>query len=579
MPAAVLSNWIWDNKYRLQRNDRAETDLDATWRRVARAVARVEAAPARQLWTPRFLEQLRSGRLLPGGRIIAGAGSGQRRTLCNCFVMGTLEDSLSGIMRGLRESAVTLQQGGGIGIDFSPLRPAGSIARGSGGIASGPVSFMEIWDSTCSTLLSTSPRRGAMMATLRCDHPDIERFVDAKRARGRLSGFNLSVLISDAFMQALQADGPWLLSHPSDYRGHHPHSGSARRQIGARDLWQRLLRAAYDSAEPGVLFIDRINACNNLRWREQISATNPCGEVPLPANGSCNLAALNLPAFIASPFCTDAQVDLRSLAESAAIAVRFLDDVIDVTRFPLRAQASEARATRRIGLGITGLADALVMLGLRYDSETARRQAGAIMRTITHAAYQASIALAEERGSFPCFEQQPYLHSEFIGTLPAELRDNIARHGIRNSHLTAIAPTGSISLLAGNVSSGMEPIFSDRYERRLRDARGRLTTMEIEDWSLGLWRARGHSGLPPAFSPLQQISADDQLAMQAVLQPFVDNAISKTVSVAASTGFESFAAIYERAWALGLKGCTAYRPDTIRGAVIGCSQASPCERE
>jgi ribonucleoside-diphosphate reductase alpha chain len=542
-----------------------DADLDATWQRVATALAAAEPCGERRAWARRFEHLLASGAFLPGGRIIAGAGSTRRVTLFNCFVMGTIEDSVDGILGALREGALTMQQGGGVGFDFSTLRPRGSPALDTGGQASGPVSFMDIWDTTCRTLLATSRRRGAMMATLRCDHPDIESFVDAKRAPDALTHFNLSVLVTDAFMRAVADDRSWPLVFPAPGEG--PPRSEPRR-LRARDLWQRILRAAYDSAEPGVLFIDRINARNNLGWREQISATNPCGEIPLPPYGACNLGSLNLVHFVRDPFGDAARLDHDALARAVAVATRMLDDVIDVSRFPLPAQQVEARGSRRIGLGVTGLGDALIMLGERYGSPASCLAAGEAMRTVSHAAYETSAALACERGPFPFLEREPYLQAPFVAGLPARLRDAIARDGIRNSHLTAIAPAGTISLLAGGVSSGIEPVFRASYRRTVREAGGAVRELELEDPAVSAWRARGGEGMPPGFVDAAGVSANEQLAMQATLQEHVDNAISKTVTVPAGISFDAFRSVYEEAYRLGLKGCTVYRPGTLRGGIL-----------
>ena len=558
---AALRDHVWRSAYRLHDGARAEPDIDATWHRVAHALAQAEPADQRARQAARFHALLASGAFLPGGRIIAGAGSASRVTLFNCFVMGPIEDSLDGILAALREGAITMQQGGGVGFDFSTLRPRGSPAADTGGRASGPVSFMAIWDTTCRTLLETSRRRGAMMATLRCDHPDIEAFVDAKRTPGALTSFNLSVLVSDAFMHAVADDAPWRLAFPAAGDG-------AVRTVRARALWTRILRAAWETAEPGVLFVDRINERNNLGWRERISATNPCGELPLPPYGACNLGSLNLVHFVREPFGDGARIDHDALADAAVLATRMLDDVIDVSRFPLPAQAAQARSSRRIGLGVTGLADALIMLGLRYGSAASVRAAEEIMRVVCHAAYGASVDLARERGTFPHLEPGPYLRAPFVAALPQQLRDAIARHGIRNSHLTAIAPAGSISLLAGGVSSGIEPVFAAHWRRRMRNADGTLEVLELEDPAVAAWRARGGEGLPPGFVDAPRVSAKEQLAVQAAMQAHVDSAISKTVTLPADCSFENFRSVYGRAWRLGLKGCTAYRPGTARGAVL-----------
>lgn len=572
-----LSRHIWATRYRAP----GEADLRASWRRVAYAVATAETAD-RDVWAERFAALLDGFRFLPGGRILAGAGTGHRVTLLNCFVMGDIADTLESIFEALKEGALTMQHGGGIGYDFSTLRPAGTVAHASSTIASGPVSFMHIWDAMCATMLSTGARRGAMMATLRCDHPDIETFVDAKRDPAALRHFNLSVQVSDAFMAAVAADADWPLVFP--LRGDAPASGAAverrwsgsaapvpcavARTLKARELWQRILRAAYDTAEPGVLFVDTINRDNTLAHQEHLSATNPCGEIPLPPYGACDLGSLNLAAFVAAPFEADARLDLAALADAAAQAVRFLDDVIDVSRYPLPAQAGEARRKRRIGLGITGLADALILLGLAYDSDTARTVAAEALRTVRDAAYRASIALAQEKGAFPAFERDAHLASGFATRLPAGIRDAIARHGIRNSHLLAIAPAGTISLLANNLSSGIEPVFAAEAERRVLHGDGGYRGHRVVDYAWQCWQARGGTGAPPAFVEACQLDPRAHLAMQAALQPFVDNAISKTINVAADTPFERFADLYREAHALGLKGCTVFRPNPVTGAIL-----------
>jgi len=438
------------------------------------------------------------------------------------------------------------------------------------------VSFMHIWDAMCATMLSTGARRGAMMATLRCDHPDIEAFVDAKRDPAVLRHFNLSVQVSDAFMAAVEKDDDWPLRFPGL---------AAERTLKARELWQRILRAAYDTAEPGVLFVDQINRDNTLADRETLTATNPCGEIPLPAYGACDLGSLNLTAFVTLPFDAEAGLDFDALAEAAQLAVRFLDNVIDVSRYPLPAQAEQARRTRRLGLGITGLADALVMLGLRYDSEAARALAARALQTIRDAAYRASIELAREKGPFPGFDAQPFLASGFCSRLPGDIRDAIAAHGIRNSHVLAIAPAGTISLLANNCSSGIEPIFAAEAERRVLGTDGRYRTHPVTDYAWQRWRQQGRAGMPPALVEARQIDPMAHLQMQAALQPFVDNAISKTINVAADTPFERFADLYRQAHRLGLKGCTVFRPNPVTGAILspssGAEQVKCCglERE
>jgi ribonucleoside-diphosphate reductase alpha chain len=561
-----ISRHIWETRYRAA----GEPDIQASWRRVAHAIAAAEDQDT-TLWAERFCSLLGGFRFLPGGRILAGAGSGHRVTLFNCFVMGEIADDLEHIFDALKEGALTMQHGGGVGYDFSTLRPAGMVAEATGSIASGPVSFMHIWDAMCATMLSTGARRGAMMATLRCDHPDIEAFVDAKRDPAALRHFNLSVQVSDDFMAAVAQDRDWALVFPAPTRN--AAEPATLRALKARDLWQRILHAAYDTAEPGVLFVDAINRDNTLHDREHLTTTNPCGEIPLPPYGACDLGSLNLTAFVTSPFNADAGLDLKALADSAAWAVRFLDNVIDVSRYPLPAQAAQARQSRRIGLGITGLADALVLLGLRYDSEAARALAADAVSTIRNAAYLASVELAREKGAFPGFVRDAFLASGFARRLPGELRDAIARHGIRNSHLLAIAPAGTISLLANNVSSGIEPIFAADAERRVLGTDGRYHTHRVIDHALQLWQQHGLNGKPPALVEAHHVDPLAHLQMQAALQPYVDNAISKTINVAADFPFQHFESLYLQAHALGLKGCTVFRPNPVTGTIL--DPASP----
>ncbi|HEY0721357.1 MAG TPA: adenosylcobalamin-dependent ribonucleoside-diphosphate reductase [Gammaproteobacteria bacterium] len=592
-----LSQRLWDVKYRQSdAHGEREADIRASWRRVSRAIATAEGGE-RTHWEERFHTLLDGFHFLPGGRILAGAGAGSRVTLFNCFVMGRIDDSIDGIFSALREGALTMQQGGGVGYDFSTLRPRGMEARHANTIASGPVSFMKIWDAMCATLLSTGARRGAMMATLRCDHPDIEEFVHAKRGSSSLSHFNLSVLISDAFMQAVREGREWALVFPTEGTepsgevlqrvwsgGRAPVACRVFRRIDARKLWDEILSSSYAAAEPGVLFIDRINRLNNLYYREQITATNPCGEIPLPPYGACNLGSINLVTLVRDPFSAGARLDFEAMERMVDDAVRLLDDVIDVSRFPLPEQEQQAKGSRRIGLGITGLADALLMLGLHYDSDEARSLAARIMRTLLHRAYRASIALAQEKGNFPFFDCEHYLAGEFIATLPADIRSAIAAHGIRNSHLIAIAPTGTISLLANNISSGLEPVFSWEFQRRILGLNGNYETESVSDYAWRLWRENhGDTPLPEHFVTALQLPPQAHIAMQAALQPFVDNAISKTINIPETMPFAAYRAVYDLAYDSGLKGCTTFRPNPATGTLLAQLPApGPCctlERE
>ena len=587
-----VSQLIWETRYRYQHNGEAlDGDVNDSWHRVARALASVEPSRPSE-WEEQFYQLLDNFKFLPGGRILAGAATDYDVTLLNCFVMGRIEDNMEAIFENLKEGALTMQLGGGEGWDFSTLRPAGTLTQRAGSIASGPVSFMRIWDSMCATLMSTAFRRGAMMATLRCDHPDIEAFIDAKRDPHELRNFNLSVLVSDDFMKAVEHDTDWQLVFP--IQGLQPGEQHSKeivprrwsgeqyslpcmvlKTVRARALWQRIMRATYDTAEPGVLYIDRINQQNNLYYREQISATNPCGEIPLPPYGACNLGSLNLIHFVNNPFSNSAHIDFAELQSAAGLATRMLDNVIDLSRFPLAAQAEQARGSRRIGLGITGLANALMMLNIRYGSAEACQLAAKVMQTVCHGAYQSSVDLAREKGCFPFFEQQNYLRSEFVQQLPESLRDAIARHGIRNSHLTAIAPAGTISLFANNVSSGIEPVFSYDMHRKIRDVRGNYKDYRVTDYAWRLWRTlHGDQSLPDSFVTAMTLDPAAHLAMQAALQPYVDSAISKTINVPQDSGFEEFQSIYLDAYRLGLKGCTTFRPNPVSGAILSEAEES-----
>ena len=585
---AAISRHIWETKYRYADRETQEWTIVDTWRRIARAVAAVESDGA-TAWESRFLSILQDFKFLPGGRIHAGAGTPRNVTLFNCFVMGTIEDSIPGIFRALQEGALTMQQGGGIGVDFSTLRPRGTPARGAGNIASGAVSFMRIWDAMCGTILSTGARRGAMMATLRCDHPDIEEFVAAKQQAGQLRRFNLSVQVTDAFMAAVRSNAEWPLVFPvAAFDGDgdtilREWTGEAKSvpcrivsRVGARELWERILRATYDYAEPGILFIDRINHLNNLWYRERLTATNPCGEIPLPPYGACDLGSLNLTRFVLGPFTADARMDLAGIERTACVAVRFLDDVIDASQFPLREQAESAHGSRRIGLGITGLADAMVMLGLSYGSEESLSVAGNVMRAICHAAYRASAALAAEKGSFPYFDRDRYLEGAFVRSLPDDIQSAIGAQGMRNSHLLAIAPTGTISLLAGNVSGGLEPIFAGSYSRNVLGENGSPQTFQLTDYALDLWRRSTGSptGTPDHFVTIGDLPAGAHVRLQAALQPFVDNSISKTINLPENTPFDEFKRIYDLAYDLGLKGCTTFRSNPVTGAVLSAQAGS-----
>ncbi|WP_068114328.1 adenosylcobalamin-dependent ribonucleoside-diphosphate reductase [Tropicimonas marinistellae] len=568
--AAPIAESIWDMKYRLKDADGTPVDqtVEDSWRRIARALAETEADPA--AWEAPFYAALEDFKFLPAGRIAAGAGTGREVTLFNCFVMGTIPDNMGGIFDMLKEAALTMQQGGGIGYDFSTIRPKGASVKGVAADASGPLSFMDVWDAMCRTIMSAGSRRGAMMATMRCDHPDIEAFITAKADPARLRMFNMSVLVTDAFMEAVKADGPWELQF----------GGKVYHTVEARDLWNRIMKSTYDYAEPGVIFIDRINAMNNLAYCEDISATNPCGEQPLPPYGACLLGSINLARLVEAPFEDAAEIDEAALEKLVATAVRMMDNVVDASRFPLPQQAEEARTKRRIGLGVTGLADALLMVGLRYGSEEAARQTARWLHRIARAAYLASVQLAKEKGAFPLFDAEKYLASGSLAHMDDDVRDAIRDHGIRNALLTSIAPTGTISLYAGNVSSGIEPVFAMSYTRKVLQKDGSRTEEEVVDYAVQLWREKfGDGELPEYFVNAQTLSPADHVRMQAAAQTWVDSSISKTINVPEDIDFDAFKEVYMQAWDTGCKGCTTYRPNDVTGSVLSVNETTEAAPE
>jgi len=557
-----IRNDIWNRKYRFRKRDGTPVDKTVadSFRRVADSLAVPEKNVVREKWADKFFDVMADFRFLPAGRVLAGAGTGRSVTLFNCFVMGRTEDSIAGIFDELKHAALAMQQGGGIGQDFSTLRPAGAEVRGVGADASGPLSFMHVWDAMCRTIMSAGSRRGAMMATLACDHPDIEAFIAAKRDGDVLAMFNLSVLVNDAFMVAVRAGDDWSLKF----------DGKVYKTVSARSLWDAIMRANYDSAEPGVIFIDRINELNNLSYCETIYATNPCGEQPLPPFGACLLGSVNLTRLIKNPFSDDAGLDEKVLQDTVKTAVRMLDNVIDVSQFPLEQLAHEATRKRRIGLGVTGLADALAMCAIRYGSQKAVEISRGWMALIEQAAYRASAALAKEKGAFELYDRKAYLARPKIAGLDETTRKAIADNGVRNGLVTSIAPTGTISLFAGNVSSGVEPIFAYEYSRRILRHDGGHDVETVTDYAVGLYREMfgAEAALPDYFVSAHQLSPDEHLNMQAALQQHVDSAISKTINCAENISFEDFSAVYQKAYDLGLKGCTTYRTNAIVNAVL-----------
>ena len=565
-----------------------ETGAEDLFRRVAQALASVEKPELREKYETLFLANLHAG-AIGAGRIMSAAGTDIQATLINCFVQpvgdciqGVDDEGFPGIYEALREAAETMRRGGGVGYDFSRIRPRGAEVKGTASMASGPCSYINVFDQSCSTVESAGARRGAQMGVLRIDHPDVLDFITAKRTPGRWNNFNVSVGVSDAFIQAVLDDQPWELVHKAPPGSTVLAQGAYQRADGlwayqtvqARDLWDTIMKSAYDFAEPGILFLDHINTDNNLHYCEKIAATNPCVEQPLPSYGCCDLGPVILTRFVRHPFGLDgkATFDFDSFEKSVALQVRALDNVLDVTFWPLPQQRDEAHAKRRIGVGFTGMGNTLAMLCLRYDAPEGRAMAARIAERMRDAAYSASVALAREKGAFPKFDADGYLApGTFASRLPAALQKDIRKYGIRNSHLLSIAPTGTVSLaFADNASNGIEPPFSWMYKRKKREADGSTSEYAVEDHAWRLYRELGGdvNQLPDYFVSALEMSAADHIAMMESVQPFVDTAISKTVNIPADYPYDDFKGLYLHAWRARLKGLATYRPNSILGSVL-----------
>ena len=565
-----------------------ETSAEDLFRRVARALASVETEAERDKYEALFLANMHAG-AIGAGRIMSAAGTDIQATLINCFVQpvgdciqGMDDEGFPGIYEALREAAETMRRGGGVGYDFSRIRPRGAEVKGTHSMASGPCSYINVFDQSCSTVESAGARRGAQMGVLRIDHPDVHDFITAKRTPGRWNNFNVSVGVSDAFIQAVIDDQPWELVHKARPGATVMEQGAYQRGDGqwvyqnlpARELWDTIMKSTYDFAEPGILFLDHINQDNNLRYCEKIAATNPCGEQPLPSYGCCDLGPIILTHFVRNPFGFDGapSFDFESFAKSVSLQVRALDNVLDVTFWPLPQQDAEAKAKRRIGVGFTGMGNTLAMLCLRYDSAEGRAMAARIAEYMRDCAYGASVELAREKGAFPQFDADGYLaDGTFASRLPAALKKQVRAHGIRNSHLLSIAPTGTVSLaFADNASNGIEPPFTWMYKRKKREADRSKAEYPEEDQSWRLYRELGGdvSKLPEYFVSALEMSAQDHIAMMEAVQPFVDTAISKTVNIPADYPYDDFKGLYLQAWRARLKGLATYRPNSILGSVL-----------
>lgn len=598
---------VWESKYQFKTKREefySDQDVTDTWNRIADACAQSGRYPIGEQGEPfrRFYSILEDFKFSPAGRIVAGAGTGRNVTLFNCFVMGTIPDSLEGIFDMLKEAALTMQQGGGIGYDFSTIRPDTAFVKGVEAEASGPLSFMDVWNRMCHTIMSAGGRRGAMMATMMCNHPNIKDFITAKREKGRLNQFNMSVLVTDELLNKVKTGEDIALVHeepPMIDSGLGQDEGGKYiyEYVNAKELWELIMAETYHHAEPGVIFIDRINQENNLWFAETIMATNPCGEQPLPPYGACLLGSLNLTKFVKNAFTDEAEFDYDEMKRVTGIAVELTDCVIDISNFPLEAQREEAMHKRRMGLGVTGLADAMFMLGMKYGDQESQDFTRAVLRQMTHAAYSASVDLAKSYGCAPVLDdlakRELMVTHGHARKLNQGLKDAIVTHGIRNSHLISIAPTGTMSLYMGNISSGVEPNFADRYARKVLQKDGSkieemvyAASVLVFDKLCDMARAkhdlkelkRLNKWKKDFWCTAQDLTPEDHVAIQAAAQEWVDSSISKTVNLPEDISMEDFANVYIDAYERGCKGCTTYRPNDVLGSVLSVESDKPKDK-
>ena len=557
-----ISKWTYKNKY-FQRGEGFEDAMTRVASHLSDNASHFQE----------FRDILMDRRFLTAGRILAGGGTGRIVTLFNCFVMGTIKDDLEDIYENLKEAAMTMKQGGGIGYDFSTLRPKGDLVAGVGADSSGPLSFMDVWNEMCKNIMSAGQRRGAMMGVMRCDHPDIEEFIRAKQNGDRLTNFNISIGVTDEFMRAVSQDLPFDLKF----------NGKRHATVNARSMFDDIMRSTWDYAEPGVIFLDTVNRLNNLNYCENIAATNPCGEQPLPPYGACLLGSFNLTRYLTYgniPVVHSFQFDWEQFKHDIYPVVRAMDNINDRSKFPLERQKNDAQNKRRMGLGITGLADAAAVLGYQYGSQDMLQFTHTVLQTLNLGAYRSSVSLAMEKGAFPKFDPHLYCNDEsqsfvntYIRDADESLWEDIKRYGIRNSHLTSIAPTGTISLAADNISSGIEPHYTtgNHTRRVLTKDEGHLT-FDVVGWA----EKHGVSN-----KTADSVTTEEHLGVLGEAAIAVDSAVSKTVNVSRDTTFDEFKDIYKKAWALGAKGITTYRPPEYGGKreSIFTKEESPTKEE